>query len=102
MPASFRRIVRVLRLALLCLTLAWSSAPAAAAPATDAIALIVGAHRTAAERAQAAPSDRATDVRELVARVSQGEREPLASRSTAPSAWSPSRRLYIELRSLLR
>jgi hypothetical protein len=98
---SLRRIARVLRLALLCLTLAWSSAPAPAASTTDAIALIVGAQRTAAEHAQAEPTDRATPVRELATRTSPGESRPLASRFTAPRAWSLPRRLYVEHRSLL-
>jgi hypothetical protein len=97
----FRRVARVLRLALLCLTLAWSSAPAAAAPAQDAIALFVGARRTAAERALAEPSGRATHVRELAEHAFQGESEPRASRFTAPRAWSLPHRLYIEHRSLL-
>lgn len=102
MLVSFRRIARVLRLALLCLTLTWSSAPAPSASATDAIALIVDAHRTAAERAQEAePSARTTHVRELATRTSQGESEPLASRFTAPCAWSLPRRLYVEHRALL-
>jgi hypothetical protein len=98
---SFRRIARVLRLALVCFTLAWSSAPAPAASTADAIALIVGAHQAAAPRVQAEPSDRATSVRELATRASRGDSEPRTSRLTAPRAWSLPRRLYVEHQSLL-
>jgi hypothetical protein len=98
---SFRRIVRALRLALVCFILTWSSAPAPAASAADAIALIVGAQQMAAPRAQAEPSDRTARAPALAPSASQGESEPLASRITAPRAWSLPRRLYVEHRSLL-
>jgi hypothetical protein len=99
--ASLRRLARALRLALLCITLAWSSAPAPAASATDAVALIFGADWTVAEHTRAEGSDRTAPARELATGAARGEGEPIARRFTAARAWSRPRRLYVEHRALL-
>jgi hypothetical protein len=99
--ASLRRVARFLRLALVCLALVWSNAPAAATPITDTVALIAVGRDAVAERARRAePSDRAARAAaDPVARVSAGEH--FAGRIRASRVPSPPRCLYLEHRALL-
>jgi hypothetical protein len=98
--APLRRVARFVRLALVCLALVWSSAPAAATPITDAIALVALDCAAAAEGARpTARSDRAERAPEPAACISAGE--PVTGRIGAARALSPPRRLYLEHRALL-
>lgn len=101
MPAPLRHVLRILRLTLVCLALVWSSAPAAAAPVTDTIALIalVASGRDAAAERDT-PVDGVTRTPEPVASASDGEPSP--GPITATRTPSPPRRLYLEHRALLR
>ncbi|APR84967.1 Hypothetical protein A7982_10316 [Minicystis rosea] len=103
MTATARRLLRYLRLALVCLTLVWSTAPASAAPITDTIVLVAGAAPPPANRA--APQPR------LALRTTAAPRATTAPAVLAPAAGftpktasrpRPPRRLYIEQCALLR
>jgi hypothetical protein len=97
--APLRRIARFVRLALVCLALVWSSAPAAATPITDVVALVTVSREAAAEYAVAEPSDRGARAPESAARLSAAE--PFTGRITESRAPSPPRRLYLDHRALL-
>lgn len=97
MPASLRRALRLLRLALVCLALVWSSAPAAAAPITDTIAWVAVA-RAAAPPARA-PAMPAAPARAPVPHIAACA--PLGQKITATHAPPPPRRLYLEHCALL-
>jgi len=98
--APLRHVARFLRLALVCLALVWSSAPAAAAPITDAVTLVAVSREALAEKAgPAAPSKAAGHAPAAAARVPGRER--LAARLRAARAPGPPRRLYLEHRALL-
>jgi hypothetical protein len=100
--APVRRFVRFLRLTLVCLTLVWSAAPAAAAPITDGIALVAEARVRAvtASHPTAAPT----------ARPAKTPGEAMGDRDGSPPIEGipadrpesrPTRRLYLEHRSIL-
>jgi hypothetical protein len=95
--STLRRALRFLRFALVCLALSWGSAPAAAAPLTDTIVLVV-ASRAPAAAAALAP-------RPAVERALGPAAAPVTAAASpslvAPSAPCPPRRLYLEQRALL-
>ena len=100
MLAPLRRVARFFRLALVCLALIWSSAPAAATPITDAVALIaVGREAVAGRVRPAAPSNRAARAPEPAAPIFADE--PCTGNLGAAGAPSPRRLLYLENRALL-
>ncbi|MFT3775033.1 MAG: hypothetical protein QM820_57530 [Minicystis sp.] len=99
MPAALRRVLRHLRLALVCLTLVWSSAPASAAPITDAIVLVAAAHAPPAEAAAPRPRVRVERAPESVAPIAEGTYSVGPVREARDPR--PARRIYIEQRALL-
>jgi hypothetical protein len=104
--APLRRIARFVRLALVCLTLVWSSAPAAAAPLTDGIALVadVRAWTTARATATAHPTAaRSVRAESAVGRAAPRDEASPSAEWISPDepARRPRRRLYLEHRSIL-
>lgn len=94
MPAGLRRVLRLLRLALVVLALAWTTAPAASAQVTDAIVLVVAAAQRPLP--SAGPAVPARPARRASARVRVEVRAPRAAAHRPPA-----RRLFLELRVLL-
>ena len=98
MPAPLHRVVRLLRLALVCLALVWSSAPAATAPITDTIVLVAVTRDPPAQRAP--PADRVAPTPEEPA-AQAADDAPAAGPITGARPPSRPRRLYLEQRALL-
>jgi hypothetical protein len=96
--ARLRHLARFFRLALVCLTLAWTSAPAASAPVADTIAL-VALTPAAAKRPPADPADRATQAPKQASHEHGGQ--PLPNRPAPLRGPGAPRRLYLEHRALL-
>jgi hypothetical protein len=98
--APLRHVARFVRLALVCLALVWSSAPATATSITDVIALVAVNREAVGESARLAePSHCVARAAEPAARVAAGE--PVTTHRRAARAPSLPRRLYLEHRALL-